>query len=441
MSSLEVGLLSVVAIVVLVYLGAYVAVALALVSLLGVWYLRGDFMIAQSLLIASAEESIANYVLGVIPLFVLMGLLVSEADIAKDSYEVANRVFARVRGGLGIATVAANTVFAAVTGVSVASAAVFTKVSLPEMLRYGYHPRFAVGVVAGSSVLGMLIPPSVLLIIYAILAEQSVGTMFIAGVVPGLLLAACYCVLILAMAYLSPRHVYLDGNPAPIPAAAQDGVSVLWAARKMFPAVLLIALVIGGIYGGVFTATEAGGAGAAVTLVIAVARRKLSLAGFWRLIKETGSITATILILVVGATLYSRMLGISGLPTQLGAWVSSMKLSLPMILVVFLLIVLLLGTIIDSISIILITVPLFLPLLKPFGVDLVWFGIVTVVAVEIGLLTPPFGISVFVVKSSLKDQDISLSDIFIGAAPFAVTMFLVVLLLIAFPGLSTMLVK
>jgi C4-dicarboxylate transporter, DctM subunit len=440
MSSLEVGLLSVVAIILLVYIGTYVAVALALVSLLSVWYLRGDFMVAQSLLISSAEESIANYVLGVIPLFVLMGLLVSESDIAKDSYEVANRVFAKVRGGLGIATVAANTVFAAVTGVSIASAAVFTKVSLPEMLRYGYHPRFAVGVVAGSSVLGMLIPPSVLLIIYAILAEQSVGTMFIAGVVPGLLLAGCYCVLILAMAYLSPQHVYKDGNPTPVP-AAEAGVPVFWAMRKMFPAVLLIALVIGGIYGGVFTATEAGGAGAAVTLVIAMVRRKLSLPGFWRLIKETGNITATILILVVGATLYSRMLGISGLPTQLGSWVSAVKLSLPMILIVFLLILLLLGTIIDSISIILITVPLFLPLLKPFGVDLVWFGIVTVVAVEIGLLTPPFGISVFVVKSSLKNQDISLSDIFIGAAPFAVTMFLVVMLLIAFPGLSTMLVK
>ena len=440
MSSLEVGLLSVVAIVILVYIGFYVAVALALVSLLSVWYLRGDFMIAQSLLISSAEESISNYVLGVIPLFVLMGLLVSESDIAKDSYEVANRVFARVRGGLGIATVAANTVFAAVTGVSIASAAVFTKVSLPEMLRYGYHPRFAVGVVAGSSVLGMLIPPSVLLIIYAILAEQSVGTMFIAGVVPGLLLAGCYCVLILGMAYLAPHSVYRDGKPSPIP-AAEAGVPILWALRKLFPAVLLIALVIGGIYGGIFTATEAGGAGAAVTLVIAVLRRKLSLSGFWKLIKETGNITATILILVVGATLYSRMLGISGLPTQLGTWVNHVKLSLPMILVVFLVIVLLLGTIIDSISIILITVPLFLPLLKPFGVDLVWFGIVTVVAVEIGLLTPPFGISVFVVKSSLKDKDISLADIFIGSAPFAVTMFLVVLLLIAFPILSTVLIK
>ncbi len=440
MTSLEVGLLSVVAIIILVYIGFYVAVALALVSLLSVWYLRGDVMIAQSLLISSAEESISNYVLGVIPLFVLMGLLVSESDIAKDSYEVANRVFAKLRGGLGIATVAANTVFAAVTGVSIASAAVFTKVSLPEMLRYGYHPRFAVGVVAGSSVLGMLIPPSVLLIIYAILAEQSVGKMFIAGVVPGLLLAGCYCVLILGMAYLAPRMVYLDGKPSPIPAAA-TGVPILWALRKMFPAVLLIALVIGGIYGGIFTATEAGGAGAAVTLVIAIARRKLSLAGFWKLIKETGNITATILILVVGATLYSRMLGISGLPTQLGAWVSTVKLSLPIILIVFLLIVLLLGTIIDSISIILITVPLFLPLLKPFGVDLIWFGIVTVVAVEIGLLTPPFGISVFVVKSSLKDKSISLADIFIGTAPFAVTMFLVVLLLIAFPSLSTVLIK
>jgi len=439
-STLEIGALSIIAIVVLVYLGVYVAVALGVVSFVGVWYLRGDFMTAQSLLIASAEESIANYVLGVVPLFVLMGLLVSASDIAKDSYEVCNRLFGKIRGGLAIATVAANTVFAAVTGVSIASAAVFTRVSVPEMLRFGYHPRFAVGVVAGSSVLGMLIPPSVLLIIYAILTEQSVGTMFIAGIVPGLVLAGLYCLLILGLARFVPRMVYRDGKSGVDPGAEQP-VTITRAVVKVFPVTFLIALVIGGIYGGVFTATEAGAAGSAATLVIALYRRKLGLAALWKVMMETGNTTATILILVVGATLYSRMLGISGLPTRLGNWVSEVNLSLPMILFVFLVVVLLLGTIIDSISIILITVPLFLPLLKPFGVNLVWFGIITVVAVEIGLLTPPFGISVFVVKSSLEDRSITLKDIFVGTAPFAVTMFVVMLLIIAFPVLSTILIR
>jgi C4-dicarboxylate transporter, DctM subunit len=442
MSSLYVALISILAIVISVYLGFHVAIALCGISLLSVFFLRGDFSVATSLFVTTAVDSISNYVLGVIPLFVLMGMLVTEADIAKDSYEVANRMFRRLKGGLGVATVFANTVFAAVTGVSIASAAVFTRVSLPEMLRFGYTKRFAVGVVAGSSVLGMLIPPSVLLIIYALLAEVSVGTMFIAGIVPGLLLSACFCLMIIFAAYVKPEIIYVDGKHNS-GALLEDeaGKGLLWMLMKITPAFFLIAMVIGGIYGGIFTPTEAGAAGVFITMVIGVVRRKIKWRNVWEMVKETGSITATVLILVFAATLYTRMLGLSGLPTQLGEWVSNQNLSLWVIMLVFLIIVLILGTIIDSISIILITVPLFLPLLKPMGVDLVWFGIITVIAVEIGLLTPPFGISVFVVKSSLQDKSITLRDIFIGSAPFAVTMALVVGLLMIFPILTTILIR
>ena len=443
MDSITITYLSILAIVVMVYLGFHVAVTLCVVSLISVTYIRGDFSIAQSLLVTTAVESISNYVLGVIPLFVLMGMLVTEADIAKDSYDVANRLFRKVKGGLGIATIFANTVFAAVTGVSIASAAVFTRVSLPEMLKYGYTSRFAVGVVAGSSVLGMLIPPSVLLIIYALLAEISVGTMFIAGIVPGLLLSFCYCVLVLVMAYMLPNTVYVDGKNHQMvrDSESTEPISFIWLILKILPAVFLIAMVIGGIYGGIFTPTEAGAAGTAITLVIGLARRKITMQGVWAMVKETGGITATILILVFAATLYTRMLGLSGLPTELGEWVAGNHLSLVGIMITYLIIVLILGCIIDSISIILITVPLFLPLLKPLGVDLIWFGIITVITVEIGLLTPPFGISVFVVKSSLQDKSITLKDIFIGAAPFAVVMGVVVLLVMIFPRLATILVK
>jgi tripartite ATP-independent transporter DctM subunit len=310
------------------------------------------------------------------------------------------------------------------------------------MLRFGYTKRFAVGVVAGSSVLGMLIPPSVLLIIYALLAEVSVGTMFIAGIVPGLLLSACFCLMIIFAAYVKPEIIYVDGKHNS-GALLEDeaGKGLLWMLMKITPAFFLIAMVIGGIYGGIFTPTEAGAAGVFITMVIGVVRRKIKWRNVWEMVKETGSITATVLILVFAATLYTRMLGLSGLPTQLGEWVSNQNLSLWVIMLVFLIIVLILGTIIDSISIILITVPLFLPLLKPMGVDLVWFGIITVIAVEIGLLTPPFGISVFVVKSSLQDKSITLRDIFIGSAPFAVTMALVVGLLMIFPILTTILIR
>ena len=186
MSSFEIGIFSILTILVLIYAGMYVPVVLGLVSFLGVWAIKGKLMIAINLLTLAASDSIASYLFGVIPLFVLMGLLVGAADMGTDAFAVANQAFRRVRGGLGIATVAANAIFAAITGISIASAAIFTRVAVPEMLRFGYRPRFAVGVVAGSSILGMLIPPSLLLILYAVLTEQSVGDMFLAGVIPGM---------------------------------------------------------------------------------------------------------------------------------------------------------------------------------------------------------------------------------------------------------------
>ena len=186
MSSFEIGIFSILTILVLIYAGMYVPVVLGLVSFLGVWAIKGKLMIAINLLALAASDSIASYLFGVIPLFVLMGLLVGAADMGTDAFAVANQAFRRVRGGLGIATVAANAIFAAITGISIASAAIFTRVAVPEMLRFGYRPRFAVGVVAGSSILGMLIPPSLLLILYAVLTEQSVGDMFLAGVIPGM---------------------------------------------------------------------------------------------------------------------------------------------------------------------------------------------------------------------------------------------------------------
>jgi len=240
-----------------------------------------------------------------------------------------------------------------------------------------------------------------------------------------------------------PNTVYVDGKDHQMvrDSESTEPISFIWLILKILPAVILIGMVIGGIYGGIFTPTEAGAAGTAITLVIGLARRKITMQGVWAMVKETGGITATILILVFAATLYTRMLGLSGLPTELGEWVAGNHLSLVGIMITYLIIVLILGCIIDSISIILITVPLFLPLLKPLGVDLIWFGIITVITVEIGLLTPPFGISVFVVKSSLQDKSITLKDIFIGTAPFAVVMGVVVLLVMIFPRLATILVK
>lgn len=433
LSGLTVGALSVGAIVLLIYLGMHVAVALAVSSFLGLWALKGDPGMPMRLFVVTAGDSISSYAFGVVPLFVLMGFFVDLADLGRDAYKVANSAFRRMRGGLGIATVAANAVFAAITGISIASAAVFTRVAVPEMIRFGYGKRFAVGVVAGSSVLGMLIPPSVLLIVYAIVAQQSVAALFTAAILPGLILTAVYCVGILVMARFWPAYV---GGPGP-ERLSEPGLGLLESLRLVAPIVLLIALVLGGIYGGVFTPTEAGAVGAALAMLIAAWRRRLTPQALWRALMQTGQVTASILFLIICASMYSRMLGITGIPSQLSNWITALGLGLAVLMVIYVALIVAAGTIIDATSIILITVPVFLPILQPLGIDPVWFGVVTVLAAEIGLLTPPLGISVFVVKGALQDQGVSLRDIFAGSAPFVAMMMLVLVLIIVFPGLAS----
>ncbi len=438
MTGLEIGLWSMVAIVVLIYAGMHVSIALCLVSLVGVWAIKGNFTLAEKLLALAASDAVSSYEFGVVPLFVLMGLLVSVAGIGRDTFVAANVLLRGVRGGLGVATVAANAAFAAVTGISIASAAVFTKVAVPEMLHLGYRPQFAVGVVAGSSVLGMLIPPSLLLIIFGLLAEQSIGDLFIAGIVPGLLLGGAFCAMILLYAYLSPSSVQ---DPAARAAQMEAGndVTVIQALLSLVPLVALVLLVMGGIYAGWFTPTESGAIGALGALLLALWRRRLTLSSTWRVLIETGYVTVSILFLIISANIYSRLLALSGMPQALDAWVTAAKFSFYHLLFVYVIIIIAMGTLIDAVSIMLIMVPMFLPPLASYHVNLVWFGIVTVIAVEIGLLTPPFGLSVYVIKSTLDDPRISLNDIFKGAAPYAVVMFLVLLLIMFIPGIALVL--
>jgi tripartite ATP-independent transporter DctM subunit len=430
----EIGLASIAAILFLIYTGMHVPIALCVVSFIGVWVIRGSFEQASKLMALAASDAVSSYDFGVIPLFVLMGLLVSVADLGRDAFVAANALLGRIKGGLGVATVAANAVFAAVTGVSIASAAVFTKIAVPEMIRIGYQPRFAVGVVAGSSVLGMLIPPSLLLIIYGLLAEQSIGDLFIAGIVPGLLLAAAFIVQIVATAIVAPSRVYVGAATE-----ADAKINIAAALLQLFPLAALAGLVIGGIYAGWFTATESGAIGALGGLLLALYRRKLDWSGLWRVLTETGQVTVSILFVVIAANIYSRLIALTGMPGLLNDWVTGANFSFFTLLLVYSVIIVLMGTMIDAVSIMLIMVPMFLPLVKAFGVDLVWFGIVTVVAAEIGLLTPPFGLSVFVIKSTLADDRLSLEDIFRGALPFAVTMFLVLILIILVPRIATVL--
>ena len=430
MTPLGIGIVSLAMMVVLIIAGLHVAISLLLLSFVGVWLMRDSIDVALALMAQATSDSIASHEFGVVPLFVLMGLLVATADLGKDIFEVANSMLRRIRGGLGVATVMANAVFAAITGISIASAAVFTKVAVPEMLRFGFTPRFATGVVAGSSVLGMLIPPSLLMILYAFLSEQSVGAMFLAGVMPGLVLAIAFSVAIVAMAWLFPGYV---GGTA---AMNVPGMALREAAVKVAPVLLLIFVVLGGIYGGIFTATDAGAVGALGALALALTKRRLTPSIFWKVLVETGRISVSVLFLIIAANLYSRMLTLSGLPQFIVEWMAGLGFGVAGFLAVFIAIVLFLGCIIDSASIMLIVLPLMLPVAKTLGIDLVWFGVITVIAVEIGLLTPPFGISVYVVKSTLNDARITLWDIFAGTQPFTLIMFVVLLLIIAFPGIA-----
>lgn len=445
MEAFEIALISVIAMLVLIYLGMHIAVTLALISFVGTWVIKGNMVVAINLLWISAHQTVNNFVFAVIPLFVLMGFLVSVAGMGRDAYDIGQTMLRKVLGGLGMATVVANAIFAAITGVSVASASVFSKIAVPEMMRHGYSGRFAVGTVAGSSVLGMLIPPSVLLIIYALIVEESVGDLFIAGIGPGILLTIVYCAVIYLMARYLPKMVFASGQTETAgsePGDAGEDVEAstggVWG--KLLPITSLVLLVMGGLYGGVFTPVEAGAAGAFLALLFALARRKLTLSSLWSVLIDTGKVSATLLFLIISASMYSRMLGLSGLPGEMAEIFNELGAGFFGMLALYVVIVIILGTIVDSVSIMLIMVPLFVGALKFYEIDLVWFGIVTVIATEIGLLTPPLGLAVYVVHSTLARADIPLKEIFLGSAPFALAMLFALILIIAFPSISMYLV-
>ena len=335
MTPVAIGLLSIIAIILLIYLGVYIPIALGVVSFLAIWIMRDNLDLSFALLKIAIGDSAMEYTFATIPLFTFMGLIVSKAGLGADIYGVMNQGFRRITGGIGMATVGANAVFAAVTGSSIASASVFSKMSVPEMLRHNYNPRFAVGVVAGSSVLGMIIPPSAMLIIYSFVAEQSVGEMFLAGVVPGLLLAVAYVAAIWFMGRFTPGFV---GGGGPI----EDDELMGWGeiAGKTLPIIFLIFVVLGGIYAGWTTAVEAGAIGSVIGILIAAFRGRINMKSFWETLIETGHITAAILFLITMASMYARMLGIAGLPNELSNILAENQLSFFVVMFVFVLLML-----------------------------------------------------------------------------------------------------
>ena len=371
MTPIEWGIAGFVALTLLIYAGAHISTALLTVAFVGTALIRSDWDIAGTMLGQAATDSITEYEFGTVPLFVLMGFFVMVAGVGRDAYMVAHRMLRGVPGGLGHATVVGNAIFSAITGITVAAVVMFTKLAVPEMLKRGYHPRLAVGVVAGSAMLGMLIPPSLLMIVYAVITEISVGDIYNAGIVPGIILSAAFMGAIYLIAKIRPEWV--GGDRAETAADADADMRSL--AGQLLPILVLIALVLGGMYGGMFTATEAGAVGAAGALVVALLRRSLDLKTFWTILIDTGYVTASLILIIASAAMFSRFLAISGLPSALGNWVTEHQFTLLTVMLVYIAVVLFLGTALDSTSTVLISVPIFAPIFKALGGDLVWVGI------------------------------------------------------------------
>ncbi|MBC9247452.1 TRAP transporter large permease subunit [Paracoccus sp. 11-3] len=431
------GILAILFLLVLLMAGMHVAVVLGVVGVVGIWLIRDNPNVALNSLKTSATGTINKFDFGVVPLFVLMGLFTDISDIGRDAYRVAAWWTRKLLGGLGIATVAANAVFAAITGISIASSAIFSRVAVPQMVAHGYTPRFATGTVAGSSILGMLIPPSLLLIIFGFVTETSVGKLFLAAMVPGILMALIFCITIILLAKFRPDFV---GQPT-----GNDDLepeTLASSARRLLPIVVLVGIVLGGIYLGWFTPTQAGAVGAFATMIVTILRRRLTRANLWNVLRETGQITVAVLSLVIGASVLTKALVMSTLPAQMVQYAVDSGFGFWGVIVLFLLVVIVMGMFLDSTSIIVITVPMVVPLVTTLGTGiigpdvLIWFGIVTIIAVEMGLLTPPFGISVFVVKSTVGDL-CSLQDIFAGVMPYVLAMAALIGICMAFPAVVT----
>lgn len=409
--------------------GVHIAIALGMTSALGIFMVTGAdsyaFHSVQTMLAATACEAIRAYVFAVIPLFMLMGEFIGKSGTVTDVYRGINRLLHRLPGRLAIATVLGNALFSFVTGVSIAPAAAFSRIAYPEMKRFGYHRGFALGAVAGSSCLGMLIPPSVLMIVWGILTEQSIGQIFAAGILPGLLRTSMFVVYVFAMALLKPELVGAGSRDAVEDAAADvEEVSTLQFLVSLFGIVLVIVVVLGGIWFGVFTPTEGAGAGAFIGLVLAIVKG-MRLRDFIDSILSVGRTSAPILLLLITAALYSRTLAMTGMTNAIEGVFLGSGMAPWMILTVMVLVWFVLGMIIDSISIMLLTAAIFAP--------------IAIIAIEAGLLTPPFGLLVYTVKSAIQDfdPDISVMTIFRSSIPYWIIMLIGMAVIVRFPEIAT----
>jgi C4-dicarboxylate transporter, DctM subunit len=442
------AILLVVSLIGLVVIGVHIAVALGITSALGIFLVTGAdanaFHTVQAMLADTAYEAIRAYVFAVIPLFMLMGEFIGKSGVVTDVYRGINRLLPGIPGRLAIATVIGNALFSFVTGVSIASAAAFSRIAYPEMKRHGYHKGFALGAIAGSSCLGMLIPPSVLMIVWGILTEQSIGQLFAAGVLPGLLLAGLFILYVFGYSLWRPDTV--GGGAGTGDTAAGGGeaadeysdVSTIQFLISFAGITIVIVAVLGGIWFGIFTPTEGAGAGALIGLALGIIKgmRPRDIVDS---ILSVGKTSAPILLLLVTAALYSRTLAMTGMANAIESLFTSSGMEPWMIIAVMVLVWFLLGMIIDSISIMLLTAAIFAPIAVKLGYDPIAFAIIGIIAIEAGLYTPPFGLLVYTVKAAIHElePDINVMTIFKSATPYWIIMLIAMVIIVNFPQIAT----
>jgi len=428
MSIETIGVLGIVVLFVLLTLRIPVAFAMFVVGFFGITLIDSSNS-AFGLLASEAFTLGSSPQLVVIPLFILMGNVASITGMSRRLYDAAYAIIGEFRGGLASATVIGCGGFAALSGSSVASALTMGKVALGEMDRYNYNPRLSTGVVAAGGTLGILIPPSTGFVIYAILTEQSIGRLFLAGVLPGILLLLLFIVAIMLICTIRPEY----GPAGPSTNLRQKTRALAGA----LPIIGVILLTIGGIYGGLFSPVEASAVGAGVVIIIGIVTRNLTIAQFWEAAKDSVSTTATVMLILIAAHLINPFLALSHIPDAVGAFILGFDLGAIGTLILILSIYLVLGCFLEGFAMLVLTLPIFFPIILQLGIDPIWFGVLTVLTLEMGLISPPVGINVFIVKSVAPN--VSLADIFRGVLPFWGMMIVAIGILIAFPQISLIL--
>ncbi|WP_366555103.1 TRAP transporter large permease [Aquibaculum sediminis] len=426
MDRTTIGIIGVAVVLLMILLRVPVGIALGLVSIAGIFAILG-LTPALGAITAIPFNFIGDWSLSAIPMFLLMGAIASKSEITADLFQFMRMLLNRVPGGLASASVGACALFSAASGSSLATAGAMTRVAIPEMLRANYSPALATGTVAAAGTLGSLIPPSILMIIYGIFAEQSISMLFAASFLPGVVSALLFVAMITTRSYLNP-------SIAPPDKTVYTSRQKLQALRGVWPFPLIIIAILGGIFSGIFSPTEAGAAGAFFALLLAMWRRTFSIRDFYNSLIDTANTTASIFIIGIGAILFTRFMAIAGIPSYLSQALEPLIQEPTLLIIMIGIMFIILGMFVDSIGLLLLTLPILLPIVKQADINLIWFGVVAVKLLEIGMITPPLGLNVYVIKGAIG-KAISLGTIFKGCYWFIVMDLLLFAAFIAFPSL------